>query len=150
MAKTRSYEYLYGKYVSFRRCANSVYVARQRELRKVDASTATAAIMHAIDHYGGTAPPGQIARWLVLEPHSVVGTITRMERDGLATRVRGVDTRDRRITQVTLTKRGKAIWEEVKRSQGLITRLFSALSNEELEQLETWLELLRAKALASG
>ena len=150
MEETRPYDYLYNKYASFRSCANAIYIARQRELRKVGASTATAAIMFAISYYGGTATPGEIARRLVLEPHSIVGTITRMERDGLVNRVRGNNPRDRRITQVTLTERGKAIWSQVKRSQGLITRLFSALSNEELELMERWLEIMKTTALARG
>jgi len=146
----RTHEEFYADYIVFRRCANALIGAREKELRKVGATTAKAAVLHAIAHFGGTATPGEIARWLVLEPHSVVGTVSRMERDGMVNRVRGSNTHDRRITYITLTKEGQVLWKKIKDSRELITRLFSSLSEESLELFRKQLELLRALALEHG
>jgi len=147
MEATRSYQTLYDNYVSFRRCANAIIVARDGELRKVGATTAKAAIMSAIDQHGGKASLGGIARLLVLAPHSVVGAVNRMEREGLVRRRKGGEAHDQRLTLASLTKKGRAVWSKVKRSQELITRAFSVFSDEEIRQFKSFLDKLRLAAL---
>lgn len=139
MKKNQSYEEVY---ISFRRCANAVTLARDRELREVGTTNGKASIMHAIDHYNGSASPGEIASLLVLAPHTVVGTINRMEKEGLVLREKGRSGAGR-TTRVSLTQRGKDLWLDVKKSRELIVNLFSGLSSEDLEQLEMYLDHMR-------
>jgi DNA-binding MarR family transcriptional regulator len=146
MKRNQSYEKIYEAYTHFRRCANAVILARDRELREVGTTTAKSAIMDAINHYKGNASLGEIANFLVLTPHTVVGAINRMEKEGLVRRKKGGPGAGR-TTYVSLTQKGRYIWQDVKKSRELIMNLFSGLSNEDLEQLDMHLNHMREVAL---
>lgn len=146
MIENQSGNKYYDMFISFRRCANAVALARDRELLAVGVTSGKAAIMHAIHHYGGKASPGEIANFLVLAPHTVVGTINRMEKEGLVSRRRGGPGVGR-TTSVSLTEKGRAIWQgiwrDVRKGTNLIAKLFSSFSSDELERLNGYLDVMR-------
>ena len=59
---------------------------------------------------GGTMTPSDIARWTFRERHDITTLVRRLERDGLVTSERG--TVDRRFVYITLTKKGRKVYEQ--------------------------------------
>jgi len=139
-------ERLYNLYVLLRRCADTTSKARTRELHRFGITPRRFAAMNAIKQFGGKATAAQLSRWLYLERHTVSEMINRMERDGLAQRLRDNQGRDLRLTQISLTEKGKRVYEIVQRKQAVIQRIMSSLSRRDADQLAEYLKLLDAKA----
>ncbi len=99
----------------------------------------------------GPLPLNEIAASEHLSAPSVTKTVTRMEEAGLIDRL--TDPTDRRVSLVTLSKKGRALLDQIRsrRNAFLLLRL-RELSSSELETVEQALpilERLAAEALNS-
>jgi len=56
------------------------------------------------------ATPSEISRWLLREPHSTSGLITRMEKDGLVTKVDDLERKN--MLRVAMTEKGREAYEK--------------------------------------
>ena len=73
----------------------------------------------------------QLARRVAIEQPTMVGTIDRMERDGLVIRI--PDPTDRRASRITLTERGWALRDElVPLADGVNREATAALTPDEI------------------
>ena len=78
--------------------------ARSIELAKYSLTPRQAAILQIAHATGGDVSAYKIARWIILEPHSLVKVLYKMEKEGLVKRSkrRGV----RKESKIDLTEKG--------------------------------------------
>ena len=123
---------------------NAIFKARAVELEQYGISPVQAGVMFVIHMLGGKTRPAEIARWLVREPHSISGLLTRMERDGLLQRE--PDPVRKNAVSIVLTAEGQDICNKTFRRES-VKQVFSGLSDEEREELQGSLIKLRDRAL---
>jgi DNA-binding MarR family transcriptional regulator len=101
--------------------------------------SATAALSSIGRH--GPLSLGELAAMEGLKPPTITATVAALEADGLV--AREADVRDRRITRVTLTSRGRQRLERSKRRKTayLASRL-ERLDDRQLEELDRSLALI--------
>ena len=119
--------------------------ARERELLGGSVSAQGFAILLTILRQGVKATPAAISRETVLEPNTISQQLTRMEKDGLITRVKDLERRNQ--VRVQITEKGYyGFFKAAKRP--ITKKIMSVLSTEEKEFLWGVLARLRQKALA--
>lgn len=123
---------------------NAIYKARDLELEQYGISTVQAGVMFVIHTMGGRTRPADIARWLVREPHSISGLLSRMERDGLLNRVPDPDRKN--AVSITLTDHGSDICRKTFQRES-VKQILSCLEDEDRRQLMKSLVRLRERAL---
>ncbi len=123
---------------------NAIYKARALELEQYGVSPVQAGVMFVIHTLGGKSRPAEIARWLVREPHSISGLLTRMEGDGLLQRK--PDPECLNAVSIVLTGKGRDICDKTFRRESL-RQVFVELSEEERKELMSSLIRLRDRAL---
>jgi len=123
---------------------NAVYKARELELEQYGVSASQAGVMSVLDAMGGRTRPAEIARWLVREPHSISGLLTRMEKDGLLQRV--PDPERRNAVSIVLTQKGQEICDKVFLRES-VRQILSVLDDEQRRQLTDVLLIVRDRAL---
>lgn len=123
---------------------NAMMKARDRELAKYDFTRRQAAILQIAQAMGGDVSACRIARWLILEPHSLVKVLNKMEKNGLVKRSikKGV----RKESKIRLTEKGIEAYEKV-RLLSSINTILSVLSERQFDELWTIMKLLRGKAM---
>jgi len=126
-----------------RRTEETIQNARQEELRQYRITPENAAVLHIIDDLGGSAKPGELSRWLHRKQHSVHELLDRMEKSGLVEKVN--DSKRKNGIKLMLTAQGKALHAHTRQLKGP-RRIFSALSEEELDQLGIFLQKLLDQA----
>ena len=114
----------------------------ERELSKYGLTLAKSGVLLFVHSMGDRVTPGEIARWLHREPHSVSGLLVRMETEGLIKRKK--DMPGKNHVRVVLTKKGLQAYEKTLDRQQ-IYRIMSVLSEEERKQLGLYLEKIRDK-----
>ena len=97
--------------------------------------------IQAID---GPVTPAQLSRYLFRESQSVSGILDRMEKQGLVRRVRDLDRKNQ--VRVVITEKGQQAYNQSTRRKS-IQRIMSALSDEERQQLKSFLQSLKDRAL---
>ena len=127
-----------------RQTAHAMFDARQKELAQYGITTRHAAALFAIQAIGDEATPAEISRWVFREPHSVSGILSRMEKTGLVKKTKDLDKKN--LIRVILTEKGRQAYRQATKRES-INRVFSALAEEDRQQLESLLELLWEKAL---
>ena len=100
--------------------------------------------MFVIHVSGGKARPAEIARWLVREPHSISGLLSRMEKRGLLQRQ--PDPERKNAVLIVLTAEGQTICSKTFHRES-VRQVFTGLSGEELKELMGSLITLRDRAL---
>lgn len=125
---------------------NAIFKARALELEQYGISPVQAGVMFVIHMLGGKSRPAEIARWLVREPHSISGLLTRMERDGLL--LREPDPERKNSVSIVLTVKGQEICDKTFRRES-VRHVFAGLSDREREELQSSLIKLRDRALKS-
>jgi DNA-binding MarR family transcriptional regulator len=123
---------------------NAIFKAREFELEQYGLSLVQSAVMFVIHTSGGKTRPAEIARWLVREPHSISGLLSRMERRGLLQRE--PDPERKNAVWIVLTSEGRDICDKTFQRES-VKQVFSGLSDEERQELMGSLIKLRDRAL---
>ena len=116
---------------------------RERELKQYGISPRQAATLFAMQSIGSEATPAKISRWLLREPHTVSGILSRMEKQGLIKKAKNLDRKN--MVRVMLTRKGRRAYHQSSKRDS-IHWLASSLSEEERQQLRSCLETLRDRA----
>jgi DNA-binding MarR family transcriptional regulator len=118
-------------------------IAKARELEldhyKLSRVQVTVLFILLMENRGMTI--GEICNWNVREPNSVLSLINRMEKIGLVKKVRDAD--DDKV-RIFITEKGRKLYTNASRLS--IEMIFSVLSQEEKQQLNSSLRKLRSKA----
>lgn len=120
-----------------------IYKARTREVFQHHRLTgAESAALFAIKLIGEKATPSQISRFLLRTPHSIGSLLERMEKEGYVKRVK--DLKRKNLVRVSLTEKGKRVYDEASRRES-IHNILSVLSDEEQEQMMNCLTKLQKR-----
>ncbi len=119
--------------------------ARERELLGSPVSAQGFAVLLTILRQGANATPASISRETVLEPNTISQQLTRMEKDGLITRVKDLERRNR--VRIQVTEKGYRGFIDAAR-RPMTRRIMSVLGEEEKDVLWRTLAKLRGKALS--
>jgi len=134
----------YNLWALFRQTRDAMIKARERELAEHGISSIQAAVLFTIQDIGAVATPAEISRRLVREPHSISGLLSRMEKQGLIKRTK--DLPKRNMVRITLTPKGKALYE-FSTQRATMHEVFSVVDDAERKVLWDYLQRLRDKAL---
>jgi len=118
--------------------------ARNKELCRFGISTIQAAVLFIIKAIGEQATPAEISRWLLQEPHSVSGLLSRMEKEGLLKKTKGLDRKN--MWRVCLTEKGQNAYRQSIKRESIHTAM-SPLSANEHQQFESYLRKVRDQTL---
>ena len=134
----------YELWVLLHQTTDAISKARGKELTKYRISQMQAAVLFIVDVLGNKATVSEIARWLLREPHSVSGLVTRMEREGLVRKVS--DLHRKNLVRVAITEKGRqAYYQSTKRES--IHRIISSVTKQKRQRLALCLRTLRDTAL---
>jgi DNA-binding MarR family transcriptional regulator len=123
---------------------DAVMKARRKELTRYHISPRQSAVLYYIQAIGAKATPAEISRGLFRESHSISEILGRMEKQGLLRRVKDLSRKN--MVRVELTEKGREACNQSEKRASL-DKIFSTLSKEERQQLRSYLERLRDKAL---
>ena len=122
----------------------AIHKARGRELMKYDISVEQSAILAIINSIDYAPTSNELSRYLIRERHSVFQTVNKMVEIGLVKRTR--DKKQKNAFRLSLTDKGlKTAMQASKRES--TNWIMSTLSEEEGQQLESYLNMLLERAL---
>ena len=117
---------------------------RDRELTRFGITGEQAAVLFAVKAIGDKATPAEISRWVLRESQSVSAILSRMEKAGLIVRVKDLERKN--MVRIAMTEKGeRAYRESMKRKSS--QKLLSPLSETERQELRSYLERVRNRAL---
>ncbi|NQT48398.1 MAG: MarR family transcriptional regulator [Chloroflexi bacterium] len=119
----------------------------ERDLDKQGSTLAQTDVLRILEASKIPLTPGQLASYIFREQHSVSAQLSRMWRAGLVKKTRSK--KDQRVVSIKMQPKGKELLEQTRQAGGGQTRdlLTSALSDEELRQLDKLLKKVRDRAL---
>ena len=121
-------------------------IVRVRELEAAQSGMSASQMkaLFFIQAIDGPVTPAQLSRFLFRESQSVSGLLDRMEKQGLIKRVKDLDKKNQ--VRVAVTEKGRQTYDKsIKRES--IRRIMSSLPEEEHQQLKSYLQVLKDKAL---
>jgi len=111
-----------------------------------DSTPESVGVLWACRDYPGPLHPAEIARLVFRAPHTVVGMLNRMEKEGNIERIPKEPGHP--FTEVRLTAKGEEACEpRIDVLKHVIAETMSVLSEDELIQLQQLLKRLQSKAL---
>jgi DNA-binding MarR family transcriptional regulator len=125
-----------------------LYRAREKELAQFDIPLMQAGVLFIIETISEPKTPAKISRQLLRERHSVHMLLNRMEQQGLLYKTR--DSNNKRLVTVSLTERGRQLYNQLYNlpiEEDVLSRVFSTLSPQEQQQLESYLRRLLHRTL---
>jgi len=131
-------------WLAIEQARNSIYKARELELEQYGISTIQAGVMFVVHTMGGRTRPAEIARWLLREPHSISGLLSRMEKDGLLRREPDLERKN--SVSIVLTEKGTDICNKTFLRES-VKQILSCLNDEERKGLMNSLIKVRDRAL---
>ncbi len=122
----------------------AMYRSREKELFQLGLTPEQSSVLFLVQSMGPRVTPADISRYLLREPHSVSGLLSRMEKDGLIRKVKDLEKRN--LVRVVLTEKGKEAHQLSTRRES-IHRIMACLSREERKLVKAALEKLWGRAL---
>ncbi len=132
-------------WVLLHQARDAITRAMQNELRQADISIATVAVLAAAKTLDGPVTPVEISRALFREPHTICGTLHRMESQGLIRRVHDLERKN--MVRVEVTELGERSYRRSRKKQRSLDRIMACLTQEESDCLRSSLAKLRNRAL---
>jgi len=134
----------YRLWVLLHQAKDTIFAAREVELRPYGTSPMHAAVLFIMQAIGSEVTPAKIAKWLLRSPNTVSDLLDRMERAGLVRKTR--DSARKNVIRVTITDKGRQAHNDSMKLES-VHRIMSCLSKEERQQLWSILQKLRDEAL---
>lgn len=135
---------LYQLHVALKQTFEAVYKNREAELKKYGITTEQVAALIPIKILGDKATPSEVAGWIFREPHSTSNLLRRMEKQGWINMTR--DSHNKHIIRLSITPKGDETYHNAFKYASVI-QTYGCLSKKEQQQLQSLLQILRAKAL---
>ena len=134
-------------WMRLRQALDAVEKVMQKDLDKHDSTTTQVGFLSILDACTGSITPGQLAKYVFREQHSVSAQLSRMWRNGLVRKTRSKV--DQRVVSIKMTPKGEKQLAETKQvGIGQARELLaSALSKQELAQFDKLLKKVRDAAL---
>lgn len=124
---------------------HATYRVLDKASRQLGITLLQAVVLVMIENSSATITPAELSRQMYREHTTVSALVRRMEKKGLVRLVKDLDRKN--LIRVEMTEQGRQLYSTV--IQGIGTReLASSLSEEEQQQLRSYLRRLRTKAFA--
>jgi MarR family transcriptional regulator, organic hydroperoxide resistance regulator len=123
------------------------YRVRGRELNKYGITFEQSAVLYILkilNKLKRKPTPGEIAKGILKEPDAVSKILTRMEKQGLLSKHRGLGKKNE--VYIALTKKGEQAYIDTLERES-IRKILNCLSKEEEQQLILILEKLKIRAI---
>ena len=134
-------------WMRLRQASDAVEKVLQKDVDRHDSTTTQVDFLSILDACTGSVTPGQLAKYVFREQHSVSAQLSRMWRNGLVRKTRSKA--DQRVVSIKMTPKGE---KQLKASRqagiGQARELLaSALSKQELAQFDKLLKKVRDAAI---
>ena len=124
----------------------AMYKVSERKLAKLGLTPEKIEVLRACRDYAAPMIPAEISRLVFRESQTIAGLLSRMEKEGLVTRV--PKRKGRPFTEVKMTAKGEELCGPgIEAATSLVAKIMSGLSAEEIEQLLKLVRKLRENAL---
>jgi DNA-binding MarR family transcriptional regulator len=123
---------------------DTVFKARQKELRRYGISPEEAAVLFVVKSLGAKATPTEISRYLLRKIHTVSGILSRMEKKRLLRKTKDLPRKN--SVRASLTEKGEQAYYQSTKIES-ISGIMSSLSEQERQQFSSCLKTLRDRAL---
>jgi len=134
----------YDVWILLSRVYHLIAMLRKLELSKFDILPVQSYILFVIKALGDDTTPSRVSEFVYQQRSSISDILKRMEKQGLIKKTSTPGSKKRVI--VTLTEKGeKAL--SLSKQRKFLHKVLSALSDEQKQQLEAGLELLRDSAV---
>lgn len=118
--------------------------AIRKELEQHNVTSRQAGVLMIVQANTEKLTPAEISRQLFREPHTISAVLKRMEKQGWLTRQK--DLKKKNLIRVSLTDEGRELY--LKTSNRKSThKIFSCLSEEEANQLNSCLDKLKRRGM---
>lgn len=134
----------YGLWYTLRRAHEAIHKIRKSELRSSKLSTAETGVLLVVHEGHNKITPAEISRQLLKDPHSISQLLVRMGKKGFLKNVKGVPKKN--MVQVQLTPKGEEAYK-LSMEGNKLNRIMNVLSGKEKEQLVSYLNRLRERAI---
>ena len=121
-----------------------LFQARKNELSQYGISPEQAAVLYILHTIGYRPTPTDISQRMLRKPHTVSALLSRMERKGLVSRTKNSIRKN--LVRVELTEKGHEAYSQLIKRES-IHKIMSSLSEEDSQQLKSYLRKLRDEAL---
>ena len=135
---------LYSLWRAFSKVRRAIWKASEKELSRYDITPEQAGVLYMVRNVIPNASQSEISRQMLIEHHTISGTVKRMEAKGLIRRE--VDAERRNVIRVSLTGKGEEVYRQSVHRRS-VRNVFSVLSPEERRQLANCLEKMLPQAL---
>jgi len=132
-------------WVQWHRASLVMVKARDKELRQADIPVAEAGAVYFLKCARKPINPRMLSHFLHRDPQQVSKLLDQMEENGLVNRVR--DPKKRNMVRVMLTPKGEEAYQRLSEANVARIAIFSCLSPEECDHLQTCLDKLYHRAL---
>lgn len=132
----------YSLWMTMVRTKDAIHRVREKELHQCQISPEQSGILGYVMELDNNAIPADICRLSFRKANTISITLDRMAKKGLIHR--GKDKKRRNIIRVSLTEKGKDIYYQTTLRRS-IQEIFSALSDQECQQLESCFGILLNK-----
>ncbi|MFC1999700.1 MarR family winged helix-turn-helix transcriptional regulator [Chloroflexota bacterium] len=134
-------------WMRLRQASEAVERILERDLDVKDSTLVQLDVLSVLDGCTESVTPGHLSKYLFRQQHSVSAQLSRMWRNGLIKKTR--QKQDQRVVKIGVTPKGNEKLEATKQvGMGQVRDLLaSALSQQELAQLDKLVKKVRDKAL---
>ena len=144
MKKIETAEDLYNLWALLAMTRDAIYRATKEELSQYGLTPVRSATLLLINSLGSRATPPQIGRYLFRKRNSISELLVRMEQAGLVKRLPFLPKRN--LKRYELTEKGRELYLKTTKLK-TIDHIFSSLSQEQRQQLQSSLQPLFRKAM---
>lgn len=121
--------------------ADKVQMLGNNVLKQYGLTFTQSRVLACLNKYGGRATQKDVETFLQVSHPTVVGVISRMERDGFVRCWQDAD--DRRMKNIEVTDKGRKVGEILQESVGEDERILSdGLSPQQLQELQSLLKIV--------
>ena len=144
MEDIKTIKELYDLWVLLAMTRDAIYRATKEELSKYGVTPIRSAVMLHIDSLGSKATPPEIGRYLLRKRNSISDLLSRMEQAELVKRSQASPTK--KSKRYELTAKGRELYHKTIQLK-TVEHVFSSLSPEQRQQLQSLLRVVFEKAL---
>jgi len=143
MGKTNESESYFDLWLLIGKVSHLIMLVRQRELNQYHIPVQQTHVLRTINELGENATLAELAKQVEREIHVISRQAVGMEKEGLIKRVK--KSPKSKLLRLELTEKGQEM-AKVSRQSEVINTIFSSLSAEQRDQLESILTVISARA----
>ena len=123
---------------------DAILKMRETEMAPLGITGVQSRVLFVLQSVDDPITPADLSQWLFRESQSVSALLTRMEKQGLIKKARDLERKNR--IRIVITEKGRQVYKQAIQRRS-IQQIISSLSEEECNQLKSYLLTLKNKAI---